>query len=122
MDHGPRPLEGLAAPRADLDAGIVLAFRHKESPHPALQVQLRGLKPRQKYRVEFIDDQHKVMTRTLTGQELGALEFACQPATAACWCATGRPAKSKVQSLKAKVQSLRHDRGNTPIPPEIDSA
>ena len=42
--------------RADLDEGIVLAFRHKDSPYPTLQVELRGLKPSQKYRSKFFLD------------------------------------------------------------------
>ncbi|MCY3023579.1 MAG: NPCBM/NEW2 domain-containing protein, partial [Planctomycetota bacterium] len=35
--------------RPDLDAGIVLAFRRKDSPYPALQAALRGVKPDQTY-------------------------------------------------------------------------
>ena len=61
--------------RADLDAGIVLAFRHKDSPYSMLQVELRGLKLAQKYRVQFIDDEHQVADKTLTGRELGALDL-----------------------------------------------
>jgi alpha-galactosidase len=61
--------------RADLDAGIGLAFRHKECPYPVLQVEWRSLKPGQKYRVQFIDDQHHVVNRNLTGRELSALEL-----------------------------------------------
>ena len=61
--------------RADQDAGIVLAFRHKDSPYSTLQVELRGLKPAQKYRVQFIDDQHHVAHKTLTGSDLSALEL-----------------------------------------------
>jgi hypothetical protein len=61
--------------RADQDAGIVLAFRHKDSPYSTLQVELRGLKPAQKYRVQFIDDQHHVANKTLTGLDLSALEL-----------------------------------------------
>jgi alpha-galactosidase len=61
--------------RADLDQGMVLAFRHKDCPYPTLQVELRGLKPNQKYRVQFIDDQHRIVTRTLAGRELSALEL-----------------------------------------------
>jgi alpha-galactosidase len=61
--------------RSDLDAGIVLAFRHKDSPYSTLQVELRGLKPAQAYRVQFIDDQHQVADKTLTGRDLSALEL-----------------------------------------------
>jgi hypothetical protein len=65
--------------RTDLDAGIVLAFRHKDSPYSTLQVELRGLKSAQEYRVQFIDDQHHVAEKTLTGRDLCALEL-CLPA------------------------------------------
>jgi hypothetical protein len=61
--------------RADQDAGIVLAFRHKDSPYPTLQVELGGLKPVQKYRVQFIDEEHQVADKTMTGQDLRALEL-----------------------------------------------
>ena len=61
--------------RADQDAGIVLAFRHKDSPYSTLQVELRGLKPAQKYRVQFIDDQHHVTSRNLSGRDLSVLEL-----------------------------------------------
>jgi len=61
--------------RPDLDSGIVLAFRRQGSSYSALQVKLRGLKPRQKYRVQFINDQHHAVTRTMKGSELSALEL-----------------------------------------------
>ena len=61
--------------RADQDSGIVLAFRHKDSPSPTLQVELRGLNPAQKYQVQFIDEEHHVAEKTLTGQDLRALEL-----------------------------------------------
>jgi alpha-galactosidase len=61
--------------RADLDAGIVLAFRHKDSPYPTLQVELGGLNLARKYRVQFIDEEHHVAEKTLTGQDLRALEL-----------------------------------------------
>jgi len=61
--------------RPDLDAGIALAFRRAKSPYSALQVQLRGLEPGQKYTVTFSDEQRQVTTKTLTGAELAALEL-----------------------------------------------
>ena len=61
--------------RPDLEEGIVLAFRHKDSPYPALQVCLRGLKPEQSYRVSFSDEERKVTTKTMSGRELAATEL-----------------------------------------------
>jgi alpha-galactosidase len=61
--------------RADLDAGIVLAFRHKDSPYSTLQVEMHGLKLTQEYRVQFIDDQHHVVNKNLTGRDLCASEL-----------------------------------------------
>ena len=61
--------------RPDLDAGIVLAFRRAQSPYASMQVQLRGLKPQQKYAVTFSDEQRQMTTKTLTGAELAALEL-----------------------------------------------
>jgi alpha-galactosidase len=56
--------------RPDLDAGLVLAFRHAESAYPALAVSLRGLNPAGKYAVEMIDDARQKTTKTLTGRKL----------------------------------------------------
>ena len=60
--------------RADLNEGMVLAFRHQESPYSALQVSLQGIKPDQRYVVHFIDEQQRDVVRTLRGRELAALE------------------------------------------------
>jgi alpha-galactosidase len=65
--------DGMAAwqlHRADLNAGIVLAFRRNDCPYPVLQTALRGLKPDTRYAVEFIDEERKVERRSSTGQEL----------------------------------------------------
>ena len=56
--------------RADLDAGIVLAFRRSECPYPVLQTGLHALKADSQYWVEFIDEARAKQQRTLTGQEL----------------------------------------------------
>ena len=67
---GPQSLVAWQLHRADLDAGIVLAFRRAASPYPALQTGLRGLKPDARYAVEFIDDARAVRRETLSGREL----------------------------------------------------
>jgi hypothetical protein len=56
--------------RADLDAGIVLAFRRSECPYPVLQTGLRGLTPVRRYLVEFSDENRQRTHRTMTGREL----------------------------------------------------
>ena len=56
--------------RPDLDAGLVLVFRHAESNYPALSVNLRGLDATAKYEVEFIDDARRHTVKTLTGRKL----------------------------------------------------
>jgi alpha-galactosidase len=56
--------------RADLDAGIVLAFRRSECPYPVLQTGLRGLARTKRYAVEFSDENLNVTRRNLTGGEL----------------------------------------------------
>jgi alpha-galactosidase len=58
--------------RADLNAGMALAFRRSESPFPVMQVNLRGLKPDARYIVEFIDEQRSRQQRTMTGRELAS--------------------------------------------------
>ncbi|MGD0094119.1 MAG: alpha-galactosidase, partial [Planctomycetota bacterium] len=61
--------------RPDLDAGIVLAFRRKDSPYAALQAPLRGVNAERTYSVSFIDDRHQGVRKTMTGRELTALEL-----------------------------------------------
>jgi alpha-galactosidase len=56
--------------RSDLDAGIVLAFRHEESNYPALTVSLHALNPKATYAVEMIDDARHVVKKHMTGAEL----------------------------------------------------
>jgi alpha-galactosidase len=56
--------------RADLDAGIVLAFRRSECPYPVLQTGLHGINPKKRYTVEFSDKNRDKTHRTMTGREL----------------------------------------------------
>ena len=56
--------------RADLDAGLVLAFRRAECNYPAMSVALRGIKPGRQYAVEFIDDARQAVRKTVPGRQL----------------------------------------------------
>ena len=53
--------------RADLNAGIVLAFRRAESDVFGMGVKLGGLDPDISYSVEFIDEDRSKNVRTITG-------------------------------------------------------
>lgn len=55
--------------RSDLNAGIVLIFKHAESPYTGLSASLRALNPDQTYTVDFIDDERKLTSKSLTGRE-----------------------------------------------------
>jgi alpha-galactosidase len=61
--------------RPDWDAGIILAFRHEDSPYASMQVSLRGIKPERNYEVKFIDEQYRVTTKQMSGEKLAALEL-----------------------------------------------
>jgi len=61
--------------RTDLDEGIILAFRHKDCSYSTLQVNLRGLKSGQTYHVSFIDEEHHIVEKTLSGRQLATLEL-----------------------------------------------
>jgi alpha-galactosidase len=61
--------------RPDLDQGLILAFRHQESPYSALQVHLRGLTAAHTYQVCFIDEEHRLVAKTMSGRQLAALEL-----------------------------------------------
>jgi alpha-galactosidase len=78
--------------RADLDAGIVLAFRHAQSPwarfwakvpafrhaqnpRATFRAKLRGLDPRGSYQVTFIGDDYKPVSRIMSGETLADLEL-----------------------------------------------
>ncbi len=56
--------------RPDLDAGLVLAFRHSESSYVGLIVGIYGVNPGHRYEVEFIDGDRARTTKVLTGEEL----------------------------------------------------
>ncbi|MGO8690291.1 MAG: alpha-galactosidase [Thermoguttaceae bacterium] len=62
--------------RPDLDEGLVLAFRRKDSRQPALEVKLRGLKPEKLYTVTFLDDHRRATVVAKTGRELSSLLIA----------------------------------------------
>ncbi len=56
--------------RADLDEGLVLAFRHSQCAYLGLIVALHGINPETTYAVEFIDDARQKTLRSVTGKEL----------------------------------------------------
>ena len=56
--------------RADLNEGIILAFRREQCPSLAIAPKLRGLDPKKTYRLDFIDDARKKTTRMISGKEL----------------------------------------------------
>jgi alpha-galactosidase len=56
--------------RADLDAGIVLAFRRGECCYPAFEAGLHAVQPDKRYTVDFVDDNRTCVTKTLTGKQL----------------------------------------------------
>jgi hypothetical protein len=56
--------------RPDLNAGLVLVFRHAESNYPALNISLRGLNPATTYSVEFLDDAQRRTVKRMTGRKL----------------------------------------------------
>ncbi len=56
--------------RADLNKGIVLAFRRGDSRYTGVEAELRGLDPDRTYRLEFVDDDRNVATKRLSGREL----------------------------------------------------
>ncbi|MFB3789263.1 MAG: NPCBM/NEW2 domain-containing protein [bacterium] len=55
--------------RSDRDAGIVLIFKHAESPYTGLSASLRALNPDRNYTVDFIDEERKPASKTMTGRE-----------------------------------------------------
>ena len=56
--------------RADLDGGLVLAFRHPECNYLGLILGLQGLNPKTAYSVEYSDDARQKTVRTVSGKEL----------------------------------------------------
>ena len=69
-DPGPGALIAWQLHRSDLNAGIVLAFRHRDCPYPALQTGLHGINPEASYIVEFFDESHAKRERVMPGQQL----------------------------------------------------
>ena len=58
--------------RADLDAGLVLAFRRQDCAFFGLDTRLGGLAPDATYAVEFIDEARARTEKTMTGREMAA--------------------------------------------------
>jgi alpha-galactosidase len=56
--------------RADLNAGLVMAFRRPDCPARGLIVELQAIDPKMRYEVEFIDGSGKKTIRELAGQDL----------------------------------------------------
>ena len=56
--------------RADLDAGLVLAFRRAKCDESKISVALGGIDPAAEYKVEFIDEQRQKTAKTISGREL----------------------------------------------------
>jgi alpha-galactosidase len=69
-EPGPAALIAWQLHRSDLNAGIVLAFRHKECPYPVLQAGLHGLNPQISYQVDVFEEGRTNHLRTLTGRQL----------------------------------------------------
>ena len=67
---GPDAFAAWQLHRADLGAGIVLAFRRSECPFPALQTGLHALKAGVQYKVEVIDEARNCREQTVSGREL----------------------------------------------------
>lgn len=56
--------------RADLDAGLVLAFRRTECRYLGLVLGLQAVDPEKTYSVEFINEARDTLMKTMTGREL----------------------------------------------------
>jgi alpha-galactosidase len=56
--------------RPDLDAGLVLAFRHPECNLVGVIVGLSGVDPTHRYRVEFVGSDRHEVAKSMTGREL----------------------------------------------------
>jgi len=69
MDPSVDPMHwtGYQFHRDDLGEGMVLLFRRKRSPYPAVQIRLRGLDPDASYELTNVDTNER---RTLAGREL----------------------------------------------------
>jgi alpha-galactosidase len=58
--------------RADLRAGLVLAFRRAKCDVPEIYAALGGIEPESNYTVEFIDEQRQKTVKTMSGRTLAA--------------------------------------------------
>jgi hypothetical protein len=67
---GPGALIAWQLHRSDLNAGIVLAFRHGECPYPVLQTGLHGLNPNASYVVDYFEEGRTNQQRTIIGRRL----------------------------------------------------
>ena len=56
--------------RQDLDAGIIVAFRHEQSQVSTLPVSVRGISPDRTYRVTFSDEERNITVREMRGEEM----------------------------------------------------
>ncbi|MHB0997845.1 MAG: NPCBM/NEW2 domain-containing protein [Armatimonadota bacterium] len=56
--------------RADLDEGLVLAFRRAECNVRGIVADINGIDPSAKYKLEFIDDSAKKVVKTMTGKQM----------------------------------------------------
>ena len=56
--------------RADLRAGLVLAFRRAKCGESQIHVALGGIRPKAEYEVEFIDEHRQKTAKTMKGREL----------------------------------------------------
>jgi alpha-galactosidase len=61
--------------RADLNAGIVLAFRRGDCAYLVLEANLQAIDPAARYRVEFLDEARQKTEKLLTGKDLASLEL-----------------------------------------------
>ena len=58
--------------RADLRAGLVLAFRRAKCNLSRISVALGGIEPEAEYKVEFIDEQRQKTAKAMSGRALAA--------------------------------------------------
>jgi alpha-galactosidase len=83
--------------RPDLNAGIVLAFRHEQSPQGSLQAKLRGIDLDTNYLVTFIGDDYKEISRVMRGKDLSELELRLE-----------KPHSSLLVRYKAQTKESSH--------------
>jgi alpha-galactosidase len=69
---GPQGLIAYQLHRADLNEGIVLAFRRENCPYPSVQVSLGGLNPEARYAVESFDESRQMTRTTISGKEMNS--------------------------------------------------